>query len=601
MQGLTTTRALFLLRNSLSAEVSVFNRHPSMFSLENFKAFKHSCNGCQVLCIAYGSLTLLSVMILIANGSVHAVYDICAGVWLFILLLANVLLAIYVFHMCSSELVRKSQGLVNLIDRMASEKLSSLITPPLHCPASESIELCWTYRDGILVNLPSVLLVPGDIIVLRPGHPVVCRCHSFMRNRSFERGDVYLPEVGHLSSLSSVSPLEPLTVEVTECPAAAVLRKCHMFGAHTISPLEKEYDLVLHSCFEKVLLPAVAFVCFLSSVSRYFAYQRLDLYWLGSFTVDLGIAMLPLLFPSLPIFFIGFKFYNSACLSHTDKYNIVRYPFVDKRRKDSTPFVEDKKAPKRNVFSTAAALFLGRGNGLPFTSNLYPILGSVTSVTMINKKGILSWPDPSVEKAFFFSSDADHPSKQKIRCDTLSALSSITKGAYVMDFSQETTQAFKVHFDDPNWHILLSHLRPLGLNALLNSCLLRSEYCRFLDHLRVIAASAPGTTAVANRRCLCPLRDAMQLSRDAITQFEQPPTVLCAYRRRAAVLPPVPGSPRYKIPLSNLFATINKDKGSCYVQMMCQGSADMVLDVCRYYWDGEVARPLDQTHIKRIQ
>ncbi|CDW57517.1 hypothetical protein TTRE_0000580901 [Trichuris trichiura] len=540
MEGLTTTRALFLLRNSLSAEVSVFSRHQSMFSWENFKAFKHSCNGCQVYCIAYGSLTLLSVMILIVNGSLHAIYDLCAGIWLFILLLLNTLLALYVFYMCSSELIRKSQGLVNLIDRMASEKILSLVTPPLHCPVSESIELCWTYRDGIVVNLPSVLLVPGDIILLRPGHPVVCRCHSAMPDRSFERGDVYLPENVRFSSLSSVSPLEPLTVEVTE----SVLQKCHVFGAHTISPLEKEYELILHSCFEKVLLPTVAFVCFLSSVSRYFAYQRLDLYWLGNFTVDLGIAMLPLLFPSLPIFFIGFN------------------------REDGAAFIEDKKPTKRNVFST---------------------------------KGILSWPDPSVEKAFFFSSDAEHPSKQKTRCDALSALSSITKGAYVMDLSQETTRPFKVHFDDPNWHILLSHLRPLGLNALLNSCLLQSEYCHFLDHLRVIAASVPGTTPVVNRRCLCPLMDAMQLSRDAITQFEQPPTVLCAYRRRTADLPPIPGSPRYKIPLSNLFATINKDKASCYVQMMCQGSADMVLDVCRYYWDGEAARPLNQNHVKRVQ
>uniref|UniRef100_A0A5S6QK89 Cation-transporting P-type ATPase C-terminal domain-containing protein n=1 Tax=Trichuris muris TaxID=70415 RepID=A0A5S6QK89_TRIMR len=539
-------------------------------------------------------------MVLLASGSLHSRCDIFAGIWLFCLLFVNVLLAIYVFYMCASELVRKSQGLVNFIDRIASGKLSSLETPPLHCPVSESIELCWTYRDGILVNLPSVLLVPGDIILLRPGHPVACRCHDFKGNMDFERDDVYLPRPAHPSNVTNAPPLEPLTVEVTECQAAAVLRECHMFGVHTISPLEKEYDLILHTCFEKVVLPSVAFVCLISSVSRYFAYQRLDLYWLGTFTVDVGIAVLPLLFPSLPLFFIGFKFYNSARLFHTTESSVLQYPFV-RRSTEGAALAEECKAPQRNVLTIAASLFLGKGNTLPFTSSLYPILGSVTSVAMINKKGILSWPDPSVEKAFFLSNDSDHQSKQKFRADTQTTLSSLVKKAYVMDFSQEATQAFKVHFDDPNWRIFLSHLKPLGLNALMNGCLLQTEYCRFLDHLRAMAPSVPGTTAVINRRCLCCFTDAMQLPRNAIDHFQQPPTVLCAYRTRAADSPPVPGAPKYKVPFPNLFATINRDMDSCYVQMMCQGSADMVLDICRYYWDGETVRPLHQSHVKRVQ
>lgn len=42
---------------------------------------------------------------------------------------------------------------------------------PLHSPHSSSVSLQWTYRDGDLVNLPQVLLVESDVIVVRPGRP----------------------------------------------------------------------------------------------------------------------------------------------------------------------------------------------------------------------------------------------------------------------------------------------------------------------------------------------------------------------------------------------------------------------------------------------
>ena len=48
----------------------------------------------------------------------------------------------------------------------------------LHCPFSPSISLQWTLRDGHLVNLPSPLLVRGDVILLRPGQLAPARCRS---------------------------------------------------------------------------------------------------------------------------------------------------------------------------------------------------------------------------------------------------------------------------------------------------------------------------------------------------------------------------------------------------------------------------------------
>ena len=64
--------------------------------------------------------------------------------------------------------------------------------PSIHIPTSPSISLQWTYRDGALVNLPTSLLVKGDVVVLRPGAvaPSLCRA-----SRAVTTYDKYLRSV----------------------------------------------------------------------------------------------------------------------------------------------------------------------------------------------------------------------------------------------------------------------------------------------------------------------------------------------------------------------------------------------------------------------
>lgn len=74
--------------------------------------------------------------------------------------------------------------------------------PDLQSPDSPCVTLQWTYRDGVLVNLPAVLLVPGDIVLIRPSQPVHCRClilaedaDETTRNVTLRVGDTFQPDV----------------------------------------------------------------------------------------------------------------------------------------------------------------------------------------------------------------------------------------------------------------------------------------------------------------------------------------------------------------------------------------------------------------------
>ena len=50
--------------------------------------------------------------------------------------------------------------------------------PLLEAPYSPCCSLQWTVRDGQVLNVPTPLLVRGDVILLRPGHKAPGRCRS---------------------------------------------------------------------------------------------------------------------------------------------------------------------------------------------------------------------------------------------------------------------------------------------------------------------------------------------------------------------------------------------------------------------------------------
>lgn len=168
----------------------------------------------------------------------------------------------------------------------------------------------------------------------------------------------------------------------------------------------------------------------------------------------------------------------------------------------------------------------------------------------------------------------------------------------VLDFTHDPDRAFSVHFDDPKWQRHLHSLKPIGLNIFLNSCAFKQIYTKFIDHLHVVSESVPRTIAVVNRRCLCSLAEVMGFRPSAKKSFSDP-KVLCCYRRTPGELP-LPGLTKHRTPLPNMFSVIVKDKVGGKQQCFSQGTADLMLDACEYFWDGKEVKRLGKSQRKKI-
>lgn len=98
--------------------------------------------------------------------------QILCGIIIFILLIINIFIVVRENNLRRKELFHKLHNILNEI-KLAEEELcnewESCNYPHLCCPLSPCVTLQWTYRDGIIVNLPWALLVRGDYIVMRPG------------------------------------------------------------------------------------------------------------------------------------------------------------------------------------------------------------------------------------------------------------------------------------------------------------------------------------------------------------------------------------------------------------------------------------------------
>ncbi|KRZ80792.1 Uncharacterized protein T10_12201 [Trichinella papuae] len=569
LPGLRTSEALRRLASSLQTALSEYEHLYQMRPWKYMHMFSHTTTGLFPFCWVYACLSfLVSVLILIdAVGRDHAA--LTASLLLCMITVGNLHLAGYAFYMRRTELFRKGALIIQEIERICANCPTTFYLPDIYIPLSDSVELCWVYRDDRLVSLPVALLVDGDVALLRPGRPAPCKCRELFPSkhgcrRMFQRGDRH-EEINEPDKQGCVEPCACLAVEVLESPAVSVFRRCCASKCERRPPLIEETNRILHRYLERILLPVVVGLGVCTAVFQYCLTENLEDGWIMDFLARLALVVLPLLMPAVSVFVIGFHCLNNARLIASLQHGWSGFG---------------------SLLDLAIHLYLGQPEHLPYTTGPYPTLGSVTSVSVVDKKGILSLADPCAEKVFFFSNDSE---------GTPGASQSSTRRAHVLDLSGNGPQ---LQFDDPNWNSFVSHLKPVGLNALLNGCGLRGEWTKFLDHLEAVSHVAGGRQmAVNSRRCLCTLAKAMHFDPDDACRNFDIKRTLAAYR----MAPQLSNGKSEKTPVGNVFATVLQDHSNTYAQMMCQGSADMLMPMCTYYWDGRRVRQLDKWHQRKIK
>ncbi|XP_066939121.1 transmembrane protein 94 isoform X22 [Macrobrachium rosenbergii] len=506
--------------------------------------------------------------------------------------------------------------------------------PHLHSPLSPCITLQWTKRDGSIVNLPWSLLVRGDVIFLKPGQRVPARCKAIQDTVcsnmvELQMGDIYSPsldDVGEgFSSPKARMPLKPSPYLLLETPYITNLRIALMEGLNRpVTVFNKQRVKLFCWAMETILLPISVVLILVINTLR-FHYSS----WVGDWTEVLLISpvsiALPLIPLGLPVTWVLLNWLGIArilTMYHHAK-NLQSDPLED-------PFEEaELEALQLSELSMKwselrrhfVLTMLGKEPSPIRTANILHVLASVTNLCCVDKKGVLSWPNPTAEKVFFLKNRAHNNLSSSVPSlygdDDLLHEATIEKIAspqptkesesVLLSLTHDHQTAFGLQFDDPMWRRYLLSLKPLGLNILLNTCnpATQNHYTQFCAHITCEAMYNEDLVPVSQRRCLCELAKQIGFTEQAQVPFELehqlstfrhvPPDMACKDRLAKSLM-----ITKLKFPFPHMVSVLMRDRASQKLELMSQGTADIILDSCTDYWDGYDICPLTEKDRKKI-
>lgn len=645
IRGYVTRDALQILRDELNNEVSTHLRQEESRSLqEKFlrSGFHHHDRQSSLHWTSCVITFLLGVLLLIAYGGCETCTRHDWWIAEAFIVLSVLICSMYITGF-NAKL--KHEEAVHHIYR-AVDKLQDCIRTctwgptnylSRHCPASPSVSTQWTYRDNEVVNLPCSLLVEGDIILLRPGHKAPAKCRCLEENPiELDADEVYVPDIENQHEhLNGPAPRKPLEVKIFVLLETPLLKniKCLLSKSTSrpVSVFDNEHYTVGLLWIQRIVLPVIFCASVLVNIIRYIMYPGNTGHWTEVLLVLQVHAILPLLPLSSPVIWYLLNNYGLAKIlavyeeGKSDEYE----PSDLDKFSIETNLSEDEirvKYELKQVWMNFKELLFGCGITLPRTANIMHVLSAVTSLCCVDKKGILSWPNPSPEKVFFLTSSPKYGdsagSSQAEHNDDQDSSSNDNQddGAYfpecrveVLDLTHDMKDSFGLHFDYPHWKNYMSSLKPLGLNMLLNTCNLKTQdgYSKFMDHVSVAALKNEETVlAVVNRRCICEVARQIGFTEHALKIFKLQHEV-GIYRHLATESTPrghkikASGSRgkaagKHKIPMSNMMSVIVQEANSGMSQLLSQGTADILMDSCTEFWDGTDICPLSEPVRKKI-
>lgn len=313
---------------------------------------------------------------------------------------------------------RKTRSLLKEMDNLVEENNFFLASSSLYGAPSDNIALQWTFRNGKLVNLPWILLVEGDLILLRAGRESPARgkrVKSASRNADceFDMGQIYIPDDVYRARSLAVEPFEPLLCVVTETAVLRYLRTCLNANQRPPSLLENEYRRIVHFYVERFVVPAcLALSVFVSAVCYVFT-DNPNGSWYETLIFRPFLVVLPILSPIVPMFTFIFYLYDTSVLltqfdiskdiSTTNVYqqttkinnssnvgggnNNLQHLFAEQMTGGEK--IEHWSKRVKNLTRTLSKMFdilLGDPTNLPFSANPVFTLGNLTSLSVVDKK-----------------------------------------------------------------------------------------------------------------------------------------------------------------------------------------------------------------------
>ncbi|XP_037809447.1 transmembrane protein 94 isoform X1 [Lucilia sericata] len=570
-----------------------------------------------------------------------------AALCLAAILSLNLYIVIRENNLRRTEIYRKCRAALNDI-RLAEQELCAEWQPHNYphicCPLSPCVSLQWTYRDGVIVNLPWALLVKGDFIVLRPGHITPGPCSEVNGKKTFNAHEIYgvaqtaEPPVKPIAR----SPLPDLVCCLENTPYLTNLK---LILENSLKRPPTIYNQQRYLLVTKYI-QQWGFICALI-VTLFAGILRLHGFglsttsdghyeWMDMLIESPASAVIPLLPLIFPLMWISMNLWGIARLQC-----FLRTPQLVLGKDSEKSFEEDLDTPsfdyenvalhRSKVFRNWLQMWQGNSELLPRSANVVQVLGSITALCCVDKKGILSWPNPTAEKVFFLHDTDDNNLEEKSCQTSLNSESDIPdhtvpKGngivAEVLDLTHDQHCPFRLEFDDQEWKNHIKSLKPLGLAILLNTCspLTHDHYAQFCGHVTAVAMLDKDLVPVTNRyaivessmksflhgRCLCELAKQIGFTDHATDRFTlegqlatyrhlQPDVV----RRDIRFARQLQLSSKVKVPFPHSLSVVMRENPGGYLSLFTQGTADIILDCCDDFWDGEDLRPLSPQDRKR--
>lgn len=240
--------------------------------------------------------------------------------------------------------------------------------------------------------------------------------------------------------------------------------------------------------------------------------RLIGLKWMNLF-IELPLcAILPVIPMMFPVMWISISLWGIARLeTHLAQPQSTKFEQQRSFQEDlDTPTLECEtaKLPFKEVFFNWTRLWRGYSMLLGRSSNVVQVLGSVTALCCIDKKGILSWPNPTPEKVFIlrdsgevgaesspassekFGEEKNPPKSSEHKVKTRRGSSKGTPVsaakrdsgriinthhhpgtvAEVLDLTHDQCSPFRIDFDDHDWKDHIDCLKPLGTLMTMAQC-----------------------------------------------------------------------------------------------------------------------------------
>ncbi|XP_045478027.1 transmembrane protein 94 isoform X2 [Harmonia axyridis] len=629
--SLTTREALHILYREIESLLIQFKqsqkkRNPRSWISDSIHHSSHhtTINWISVCFLIWCSLSLVLAYFI---GDYSKIYLIQAAVILLFTSL-SVSLELYDNHLRHNEIPRRVENILKIIKKEAEiVKWQQENYPSLFMPTSPCITMQWTFRDGELVNLPYSLLVKDDIILVRPGQISPGYCESLEKHTDqplLHAKEVYAPQGKDRNLISSPiirKPLKSAKYKLLETPYLSNLKiMLEQALDRPSTQLTRQQHILLVEMVQRIILPIAIVVFYALSALKYLHLKfDNDVALFLLYPTNGILPLLPIIFPIVWNIanYIGLArlqsiFFASKMVQGQESFSLEEE--ADQTIVEHIRFRYKWMSIIKHFFS----ILRGDPEIMARSANILHVLGSVSALGCVDKKGVLSSPNPTAEKVFFLHNMDKTSSSSSLNIEDIDSDSidgnpakNFSGKVEVLDLTHDHHDPVKLQFDDPKWNLYMSTLKPLGLAILLNTCHPDTEkqYSNFCSHITCEAQINENLVPVSNRRCLCELAKIIGFVDEArkIFNMEQK---LCTFRHlqpetvrrdnkyaRSLQM----SNSKLKVPFPHLFAVVVREISTNAMQLLSEGTADILLDSCVDYWDGKELCSLTAIDRKRIQ